>query len=419
MIQILKIQGGNRLNGTINCPSAKNAILPIIAGAVMTDGDVRIRGCSRLTDTDAMLKILRALGASAEWEEDSVIINCSGLKTDAITSDLTGKIRSSVFILGPLVAKHKRAVMSYPGGCEIGLRPIDLHLYGLRQLGVKISEQNGFIVCDGTLMRSGEVNFDFPSVGATENVMMAASLLGGQTVIRNAAREPEIVDLAQFINAMGGSVAGAGTDTIIVNGVKKLHGCDYQPLSDRIVGGTYLMACAVTGGDITVQNLKPETMRAVIEKLARCGCTVTHGKNFVRVRSSGKIKAIHKIETQPFPGFPTDLQPQIVAMLTKANGCSMMVENLFESRYKYTTQLNKMGARITVKDRVAVIKGVKTLKGAPLIAEDLRGGAALVVGALGAEGESTISGVENIDRGYYHIEKDFSALGAYINRIIL
>jgi UDP-N-acetylglucosamine 1-carboxyvinyltransferase len=218
---------------------------------------------------------------------------------------------------------------------------------------------------------------------------------------------------------MGGDVKGAGSDTIVVNGVKQLHGCDYNPLSDRIVGGTYLMACAFTSGDVTVQNIRPDTMRAVIEKLARSGCTITHGKNFVRLRSSGKMKAIHKIETQPFPGFPTDLQPQMVAMLTKASGCSMMVENLFESRYKYTVQLNKMGARITVKDRVAVIKGVKTLHGAPLIAEDLRGGAALVVSALGAEGESLVSGVENIDRGYYHIEKDFSILGAYINRIIL
>ena len=419
MTQILKIQGGNRLNGTITCPSAKNAILPIIAGSVMTNDDVRICNCKRLVDICAMLKIVQSLGGVVTWEDGDVIINCANLKVDTITSDFTGKIRSSVFILGPLVAKHKRAVISYPGGCEIGLRPIDLHLYGLRQLGVKITEQNGFIVCDGTLMRNGEVNFDFPSVGATENVMMAASLLNGQSVIRNAAREPEIVDLAQFINAMGGDVKGAGSDTIVVNGVKQLHGCDYKPLSDRIVGGTYLMACAFTGGDVTVQNIRPDTMRAVIEKLARSGCTITHGKNFVRLRSSGKIKAIHKIETQPFPGFPTDLQPQMVAMLTKASGCSMMVENLFESRYKYTVQLNKMGARITVKDRVAVIKGVKTLHGAPLIAEDLRGGAALVVSALGAEGESLVSGVENIDRGYYHIEKDFSILGAYINRIIL
>ena len=318
--------------------------------------------------------------------------------------------------MGPILARFKHAALSYPGGCEIGLRPIDLHIFGLKKLNVKIREENGHIICDGSDMKSAEIDLDFPSVGATENIMMAAVFLNGKTTIRNAAREPEIVDLADFINSIGGKIYGAGTDTLVVEGVKKLSGGEYTPVPDRIAGCTFLAACALTGGDVYLENLRSDTVNAVTEKLMRAGCELTRGYDFVRIRSSGKLKAIHKVETQPYPGFPTDMQAPLVAMLTRANGCSVMVENLFENRYKYTVQLNKMGAKITVKDRIAVVKGVNKLHGTSIKSEDLRGGAALVIAALAAEGESIVTGVSHIDRGYYKIEDDFRSLGADIKR---
>lgn len=416
-MDILRITGGRRLDGCLSVPSAKNALLPIIACALMTEEEIVLKNCPRLSDITAMLKIIRSMNGKAEFDGENIVLSCRDANPATIESDLTGGIRSSIFILGPILARFKRATVSYPGGCEIGLRPIDLHIYALKKLNVGIVEENGHIVCDGTQMRAGEIDLDFPSVGATENAMMAAVYLKGVTIIRNAAREPEIVDLASFINSLGGKVYGAGESTIVVEGVDKLGGGEYTPISDRIVGGTYLTACAITGGDIKLDNLPSNACYSVLEKLARSGCEVTRGKDFVRLRSSGKVKSIHKIETQPYPGFPTDMQAQLVAMLASADGCSVMVENLFENRFKYTVQLNKMNAKITVKDRVAVIKGVKRLNGTSVVAEDLRGGAALVIAALGAEGVSAVGGVCHIDRGYYKIEDDLSKLGADILRI--
>ena len=413
-MEFLRVTGGNRLDGRLKIASAKNAVLPIIACALLAESEIKIKNCPRLSDITAMMKIIRSTGGRADFEGDDIVLDCSNANPSLIESDLTGGIRSSIFILGPILARFKRAAVSYPGGCEIGLRPIDLHIYGLKQLNVRITEENGHIVCDGS--KSGEIDLDFPSVGATENIMMAAVYLGGRSIIRNAAREPEIVNLAEFINCLGGRVFGAGSDTIIIEGVKALHGGEFTPIPDRIVGGTYLTACALTGGDVYLENLRSDSLNAVIEKLARAGAEITRGSDFIRLRSKGRINAIHKIETQPYPGFPTDMQAQIVALLSRADGCSVMVENLFENRYKYTVQLNKMGAKITVKDRIAVIKGVKKLYGTAVSAEDLRGGAALVLAALGAEGESIVSGVAHIDRGYCHIEDDLKALGADIAR---
>lgn len=415
-MEFLRVTGGNRLDGRLKIASAKNAVLPIIACALLAESEIKIKNCPRLSDITAMMKIIRSTGGRADFEGDDIVLDCSSANPSLIESDLTGGIRSSIFILGPILARFKRAAVSYPGGCEIGLRPIDLHIYGLKQLNVRITEENGHIVCDGSDMKSGEIDLDFPSVGATENIMMAAVYLGGRSIIRNAAREPEIVNLAEFINCLGGRVFGAGSDTIIIEGVKALHGGEFTPIPDRIVGGTYLTACALTGGDVYLENLRSDSLNAVIEKLARAGAEITRGSDFIRLRSKGRINAIHKIETQPYPGFPTDMQAQIAALLSRADGCSVMVENLFENRYKYTVQLNKMGAKITVKDRIAVIKGVKKLYGTAVSAEDLRGGAALVLAALGAEGESIVSGVAHIDRGYCHIEDDLKALGADITR---
>lgn len=417
-MEILRVTGGKVLDGQLTLASAKNAILPIIACCMLCNEEIVIENCNRLTDIEAMMKIIRSTGGSAYFEDGNIVVNCRDANPELIESELTGGIRSSIFILGPILARFKRAAVSYPGGCEIGLRPIDLHLYGLKQLNVKITEENGHIVCDGSDMKCGEIDLDFPSVGATENVMMASVFLKGLTVIRNAAREPEIVDLAKFINILGGKVYGAGTDTIVIEGVDRLHGGRYLPIPDRIVGCTYLAACAITGGDVRLNNMRADCVHSVLEKLTRLGCEIIRGKDFIRAKSKGCIKAIHKVETQPYPGFPTDMQAQLAAALSYSDGCSVMVENLFENRYKYTLQLNKMGAKITVKDRIAVIKGVKKLYGSSVAAEDLRGGAALVLAALGAEGDSAISGVKHIDRGYYKIENDLSALGAEIKREI-
>ncbi len=415
-MEYLRVTGGNRLDGSLKIASAKNAVLPIIAGALLSEEDILIKNCSALSDITAMMKIIRSTGGKAEYDGSNILINCRNSNPALIESDLTGKIRSSIFIMGPILARFKHAALSYPGGCEIGLRPIDLHIFGLKKLNVKIREENGHIICDGSDMKSAEIDLDFPSVGATENIMMAAVFLNGKTTIRNAAREPEIVDLADFINSIGGKIYGAGTDTLVVEGVKKLSGGEYTPVPDRIAGCTFLAACALTGGDVYLENLRSDTVNAVTEKLMRAGCELTRGYDFVRIRSSGKLKAIHKVETQPYPGFPTDMQAPLVAMLTRANGCSVMVENLFENRYKYTVQLNKMGAKITVKDRIAVVKGVNKLHGTSIKSEDLRGGAALVIAALAAEGESIVTGVSHIDRGYYKIEDDFRSLGADIKR---
>ncbi len=417
-MEIIEVVGGNPLEGEIRIPSAKNSVLPIIAASLLCEEEIVIKNCPNLSDVRAMMRIVEATGGKAEMIGSNLSLCCRDTTSERVEAELTGEIRSSFFILGPILSRFRYAEVSYPGGCEIGLRPIDLHISGLKKMGVIISEANGHVICDGRNMRAAEITLDFPSVGATENVMMAAVLVDGKTVIRNAAREPEIADLANFINAIGGKVSGAGTDTIVISGVKKLTGGEYEPIPDRIVGATYLCACAIAGGDITLDGFIVSDNVSVIEKLALSGCEISTDKNGkkVRVKKRERLKSISKIETQPFPGFPTDMQAQFVAMLSSAEGSSIMVENLFESRYRYTLQLVKMGAKITVKDRVAAVRGVKKLHGATVKAEDLRGGAALVLAALGAEGRTIIEDVRHIDRGYDAIERDLSLLGAKIER---
>lgn len=415
-MEVLRITGGKTLNGEVAILAAKNSVLPLIACSIMSTEDIVINDVAMLSDVKNMLDILTYLGVKINVDGCDVRINAEKADSFAVPCDLCHGIRSSVFILGPLLSRFRRASVSYPGGCEIGLRPIDLHLYGLKRLNVKICEENGYIICDGSEMKSGEIDLDFPSVGATENVMMAAVFLPGRTVIRNAAREPEIVDLADFINSMGGKVYGAGGSTIVIDGVKKLHGTSFRPIRDRIVGGTYMAACACCGGDVFLRGLDMDHVYSTAAQMSRAGCLIQKYSDGVRIRSNGKLRALHKIETQPYPGFPTDMQSQTVAMLTCANGCSVMVENLFENRYKYIIELQKMGANITVKDRIAVIKGVRSLHCACVKAEDLRGGAALVIAALMTEGNSVVGGVEHIDRGYRSIESDLTALGARIAR---
>ncbi len=416
-MQKLIIDGGRPLRGEVEVQTAKNATLPIIAACILTDEPIVIENCPRLNDIDAMVDIVRHLGCRAEFSGNDLKVCCKDVTVDVINSDLTGKLRSSIFILGSILSRCRKAYISHPGGCEIGLRPIDLHISGLKALSVNIEDDCGVICCDGSDMKSAIVNLDFASVGATENLMMAGALLDGDTVIVNAAREPEIVDLADFINAMGGKVSGAGGSVIRITGVKKLHGCTYRPMPDRIVAGTYLAAVTATGGSVTVKNVVPEHIFGITERLKKTGAKLSVRGNAVRIVADGNPRALHKLETNVYPAFPTDMQPQFCALLSVATGSSVIVENLFENRFGYTSELVRMGASITVKDRIAVVAGVDKLHGASIKACDLRGGAALVIAALAAEGRSVVYGIEHIDRGYENIEREYSALGAVIKRV--
>ncbi len=413
----LVINGKRSLTGEIELPAAKNAVLPMLAAAVMSEAEIVIRNCRPLSDVNKMLEIIRHLGGKAYFSGGDIIINCKYAKPKKIDEKFTGEIRSSVFLLGPLLAKFGCSELSYPGGCEIGLRPIDLHIDGLKRLGVSVRECGGSIYCDGKNMKAGDVCLDFPSVGATENLIMASVFLEGNTVIRNAAKEPEIRDLAGFINMLGGKVYGAGTDTVCVQGVKKIMGGIYRPVPDRIVAGTVIAAGAVCGGKIRLTNYCERDLKAVEAKYRQAGAKISHEKNAASFEFRGRIKSVRKTETQPFPGFPTDMQPIFTSSMCFASGTAIVVENLFESRFRYVGQLIKTGADVTVKDRVAIIRGKAGLHGCVMKAEDLRGGAALIVAALGAEGESVITGIRHVDRGYYRIEDIFLSLGADIARI--
>lgn len=413
----LYIKGGNALNGTLDIISAKNSILPILAGSVMCNGLVVIENCSYFSDVLYMLKILENLGCKVKMEGKTVYINCEDIDKFFVNNEFTKKIRSSIFMLGPLLSRFKKAKVAYPGGCNIGNRPIDLHLKGLEALNVKIEEKYGYIFCDGKNMKSNEVHLDFPSVGATENIMMSAVLLKGRTTIYNSAKEPEIVDLQNFINKMGGKINGAGTSTITIDGVNKLNSVNFNPMSDRIIAGTYMIAAAMTGGDVLLKNCVKEHNLALISKLKQAGCRVTCKNNTIRVISKNKPISIPRIETQPYPGFPTDLQNQILTLQTISKGTSVINENLFETRYKIYTELSKMGADITINNRMAIVRGVQKLYGANVTATDLRGGAGLVIAGLSAEGYTTVEDIYHIDRGYLAIEEDLCHLNAEIKRI--
>ena len=414
-MEIFRITGGKPIRGTAKIGSAKNALLPILAATLLTEEPVTLTGCTPLSDVENMLKILRVLGCKAELNGDTAQIDAGPAHGWEMPEHLSRLIRSSIFMMGPILGRFRKATVTYPGGCEIGLRPIDLHLKGLRALGVRIREAHGMIYCDGAHLKGGEVMLDFPSVGATENVMMAAVLAPGRTIIRNAAREPEICDLQQFINAMGGRISGAGSSIIVVEGVGSLHGTRYRPLPDRIVAGTLLTAAAMTGGEVMLEQARSCDMDAVLDKLTAAGCEIEATENGIRLKGPERLKAID-VFTQPFPGFPTDMQAQTMAMCCVAEGTSIIVENVFESRFAHAAQLICMGADITINHRSAVIRGSR-LTGARVCAKDLRGGAALVLAGLAAEGVTEVEGINLIDRGYYSLETLLSGLGAGIVRI--
>lgn len=410
------INGGRKLSGKVSVESAKNAVLPILAASILTEEEVVIMSCPKIKDVLNMIKILNTLGVKTTFQRDNLIIDSSNINSYTVQSDLSSELRSSIFLMGSLLSRLKKARVAYPGGCDIGLRPIDIHINALTDLGVRIADLDGEIICSADKIHGREVYLDFPSVGATENIMLAAVLATGKTEIHNPAKEPEIVDLMNFLNSMGAKVFGAGTSTIFIEGVKRLHGTCYKPISDRIECGTLLIAAAVTGGEIEILNSDGKNISSLIHKLCDNSCKITLNNDIIYLKYKGSRKAF-SLETGPYPCFPTDLQAQATALSTVSLGTSVITENIFETRYNHVPELIRMGADISVKGRTAIVKGVNQLHGASVVAKDLRGGAALVVAGLNAEGKTTISDIRHVERGYLDLDKKLLSLGADIKKI--
>ncbi len=411
-----RINGGVKLTGEYELTGAKNAVLPILAATIVTGNECKIKSCPGLSDVETMFTILRELGCRITKEADGVIVDTKPISSYTIPEHLMREMRSSVFLMGPMIARCGKVKLSYPGGCEIGLRPIDIHLSALRKLGVTIKEAHGFMECTADRLVGSRILLDFPSVGATENVMLAATAAEGETRIINAAKEPEITDLQRFLNACGAQVEGAGTGEIIINGKRSYNQVEHKVIPDRIEGGTVLAAVAMTGGNVVLRNAIPEHMSMTLSKLREAGCRIREGKDSVELISPVRLKAVETVKTQPYPGFPTDMQSQFLTAMTVAQGTSVITETIFESRFKHVEELRKMGAKIKVDSRIAVVTGVKNLTGARVIAKDLRGGASLVIAGLGAEGETIVENICHIDRGYDKFEMALQKIGADIRR---
>ncbi len=411
-----EIYGGKKLSGRVELESAKNAVLPLLAGAILTDEQVVIKNCPKIDDVLTMVEILRALGVNANFEGNNLVVNSKTINSYSIPVSLVKELRSSIFMLGSLLSRVGKANICYPGGCDIGLRPIDIHLSALKSMGVRIIEQGGELNCSVKGLKGRDIYLDFPSVGATENIMLSAVLAEGKTQIRNPAKEPEIVDLMNYLNSMGAKVYGAGTSTILIEGVKKLHGVEYTPITDRIEAGTFMLAAAITGGEVEIKGIKAKNISSLIHKLCDNSCKITI-KNDIIYLKSGAVKKSFGLVTAPYPAFPTDLQAQTTALLCVCKGESVVTENMFETRFNHLPELIKMGANVFVKGRTAFIRGVKELCGADVRAMDLRGGAALVLAGLSAKGKTTVNDIYHIERGYLNFDKKLSALGADIVRI--
>ena len=412
-----QISGGGRIDGTVCAAGAKNALLPLLAASVLGKGESVLHNCPALSDVYAMLGILEAAGCRTEFSDGNIRICPDGMKETFLHGDLVKQMRSSVFLLGPVLALKGSVCMGFPGGCAIGRRPVDIHLSALRKMGADIEEREETIICRCERLHGAVIRLPFPSVGATENIMMAAALADGITVIRNAAREPEIEELQNFMNKMGAEICGAGTSVIIIAGKKRLSGAEWNVMSDRIEAGTLILAAAVTGGRIFVKNVRAEYMEAFLSCMEACGMRIDVRQDGIEAAAPHRLKAAGKVPTGPYPGFPTDLQSQLLAVMTTADGVSMIEENIFEDRFKVLKPLRLMGADISLQGRSACVNGVPGLHGARVCAEDLRGGAALVLAALAAEGRTVIENVTLIDRGYEKLEKTLSKLGAEMIRI--
>ncbi|MBQ8228476.1 MAG: UDP-N-acetylglucosamine 1-carboxyvinyltransferase [Clostridia bacterium] len=413
----LIINGKKKLGGEISVHGAKNSALPILAASVAVGEECVISNCPQLSDMRATINILDGLGCFKSADCSTVTVNSRDLNTNEIPDYLMRELRSSFIFLGALVSKTGRAVLCAPGGCEIGVRPVDIHLLALRQMGAIIREDSGKIICEAPKgLHGAEINLSFPSVGATENVILAAVRAKGTTYIKNAAAEPEIKDLADFLNACGADIKGAGTSTIVINGKEKLHGAHFDVMPDRIVAVSYLAAAAVTGSRLLVKNAHAEHIGTVISTFEQSGCSFKFDNDQIYIKSPDRLNKMGTIRTMPYPGFPTDCQAIIMAMAAVARGTTIINENIFESRFRHVGELNRMGADITVTGRSAIVNGVESLYGSCVKATDLRGGMALVIAALGAEGESIIENMEFIDRGYEKTERDLSLIGADIRR---
>ena len=410
------IEGGRPLYGEIEIQSAKNAVLPLLAASVLTEERIVIHNCPRITDVLNMAQILEELGCRTSFTDGALTVDPSDAANHEIPAALAKELRSSVFMLGSVLSRFGRARIAYPGGCDIGLRPIDLHLGGLRRLGVRIEEEGGYINCTCGKMRGADIVLGCPSVGATENIMLAAVKAEGTTVIRNAAKEPEIADLQNFVNRMGGRISGGGSSTVIVEGVKSLHGEEYTPVSDRIEAGTFLIASAMCGGELALKNARAENLSALLDKLREISCKIHAIDDKIYIKSGARFSP-KLIETSPYPGFPTDLQAPMTALACICGGSTVVVENLFETRFKHVPELIRMGADITVRGRSAFVRGVPRLHGADVCAGDLRGGAALALAAISAEGRSTVTDLRHIDRGYSEFEYKLRGAGARIRRV--
>lgn len=416
----LVICGGRRLSGEIDIQGAKNSALPILAATVLIKGESVIHNCPDLSDIDAAIKILRHLGCKVKKEKNTLTVDSSEISCYNIPDALMREMRSSIVFLGSVLGRTGMAVMSSPGGCDIGLRPIDLHLSSLRTLGVRVEECHGTLICKlEKQLGGGVISLSFPSVGATENIMLACALSKGRTVILNAAREPEIKDLADFLNSCGCNVEIGSHGTVVISGVKELHGCEHSVIPDRIASLTFMSAVASSGGDVTLNKTDSSSFMSVIPIFEQMGCEIANRSNRLRIRMNKRPKSVMDIRTMPYPGFPTDAQAPVTAALSVAQGTSVLVENIFENRFKHIPELQRMGARIKIEGKVAIIDGTDRLYGARVFSPDLRGGAALVVAGLCAQGETVVEQICHIDRGYECIEKSFSQLGADIKRIIV
>ncbi len=415
----LIITGGNRLTGEVKIHGAKNSVLPILAATVLCEGTSVIHNCPMLSDVDASINILKFLGCKCSLKNNTANIDTHSLKCSRIPDRLMREMRSSVIFLGAVLGRCGNAVISSPGGCELGPRPIDLHIAALKKLGAVVTEKHAQIELNAPSggLNGAEINLSFASVGATENAILAAVTAKGVTVINNAAKEPEICDLADFLNSCGARVHGSGTDTITIFGVKRLSGCKHTVIPDRIAAATYMAAAAITGGGIILNGINASHLTAVSSVFEECGCSLKYSNNKLILSAPKRLSRVSTIRTTVYPGFPTDAGPLVLAMLSKAQGTSVMVENIFENRYRYVDELKRLGAKIKVEGRVAIVEGASSLSAAGCKCTDLRGGAALVIAALAAKGTTVISDINHIKRGYEYIDKRLSLLGADIKEI--
>ncbi|MBO5333326.1 MAG: UDP-N-acetylglucosamine 1-carboxyvinyltransferase [Clostridia bacterium] len=413
------VNGGRKLNGEITVQGAKNSVLPILVATLLVDGVSVIHNCPMLSDVDATIKILQYLGCTVNRENHSITVDSTNVFRDDVPDNLMREMRSSIVFLGGILGRMGRAKLSTPGGCEIGLRPIDLHLSAMEQFGATVTDEDGFLVCSAgeNGLQGTRITLSFPSVGATENIILAATCAMGTTIISNAAREPEISDLADFLNRCGAKIRGAGDSTVVIEGVKKLTPAEHTVIPDRIVASTYLIATAMTGGEILINSIIPSHIAPIIQPLRESGCNIVVNKKQVILESPKILKRIRMIRTMPHPGFPTDVQAQIMALTSVADGTSVIVENIFESRFKHIGELLRFGAKIHVEGRMAVVEGVNHLNGANVRATDLRGGSAMILAGLQARGTTEITEIHHIDRGYETPEKTLSELGADIKRV--